>query len=82
MCGIAGGIWCNDTSYHQVNMDAALASLRRRGPDGFGRISHRHKDKILELGHTRLAIIDRSEGGRQPMDSADGSVSIIFNGEI
>ncbi|MDY7545658.1 asparagine synthase (glutamine-hydrolyzing) [Glaciimonas sp. CA11.2] len=54
--------------------------MGKRGPDGAGHwISANGK---VGLGHRRLAIIDLSEGGHQPMGSKDGNVQIIFNGEI
>ena len=52
-------------------------SLAHRGPDGEGFLS----TPEVSLGHRRLAIIDLP-GGRQPMTSADGRCTIIFNGEI
>jgi asparagine synthase (glutamine-hydrolysing) len=51
-----------------------------RGPDGEG--SWFSDDGRVGLGHRRLAIIDLSERGRQPMLSEDGSLAITFNGEI
>jgi asparagine synthase (glutamine-hydrolysing) len=56
-------------------MNAALA---HRGPDGEGV----YVKGPVGLGHRRLAIIDLSEDARQPMANEDGSVMIIFNGEI
>jgi len=52
--------------------------LAHRGPDG----GHAIVDGIAALGHRRLAIIDLSPAGRQPMSTADGQVWITFNGEI
>ena len=54
--------------------------MTHRGPDDCGlRVS---PDGSVGLGHRRLAIIDLSPGGHQPMSSADAAVSITFNGEI
>ena len=53
-------------------------SIARRGPDGEG---IEVWDEAV-LGHRRLAIIDLSDAGRQPMSSADGSIAVVFNGEI
>jgi asparagine synthase (glutamine-hydrolysing) len=52
--------------------------LRRRGPDGGGL----QQWSTAVLGHRRLAILDLSERGRQPMLSEDGSVGLVFNGAI
>lgn len=58
-------------------MNARMAS---RGPDGSG--DWFSADRKVGFTHRRLAIIDLSEGGAQPMHSADGSLTITFNGEI
>ncbi|MCU0754830.1 MAG: asparagine synthase (glutamine-hydrolyzing) [Xanthomonadales bacterium] len=80
MCGLAGIF-----AYHvaAANVDPAeLASLtdqmRRRGPDGRG-LWHQQR---IGLGHRRLAILDLSDAGAQPMSSADGRYRLVFNGEI
>jgi len=52
--------------------------LAHRGPDG----GHAVVDGVAGLGHRRLAIIDLSPAGRQPMSTANGHVWITFNGEI
>jgi asparagine synthase (glutamine-hydrolysing) len=76
MCGIAGVIGHADARERVTRMVAALA---HRGPDGSG---------IFEcgpgaaLGHARLAILDLSSAGAQPMTSRDGRWTIVFNGEI
>ena len=74
MCGIAGFI--GKRSNQDLFLKNAVQHLQSRGPDGQG---------ILNLGwaglaHTRLALIDLGEGGRQPRTSE--YVSIAFNGEI
>lgn len=63
--------------------DAALLarmndSLTHRGPDDFGT----HLEPGLALGHRRLAIIDLSPGGHQPMSNEADDITIVFNGEI
>ena len=73
MCGIIGSIGFNNLQ--KVEM---LDSIYHRGPDSNGDF----QDEDTYLGHTRLAIQDLSENGRQPMVSADGRYVIIFNGEI
>lgn len=55
-----------------------LSELERRGPDDSGVYMNKH----IGLGHRRLAIIDLSQAGHQPMHNADRSVSIVFNGTI
>ncbi len=54
------------------------AAMRHRGPDGEGY----YADDGVAFGHVRLAIIDLSDAGRQPMSNEDGSVWISVNGEI
>ena len=54
-----------------------VAMLRHRGPDGYGL----YRDDRVGLGHSRLSIIDL-EGGFQPIHNEDGSIWIVFNGEI
>lgn len=54
--------------------------MRLRGPDGEGQ--WRSDDGTIGLGHRRLAIIDPSPSGAQPMTTADGRLTITFNGEI
>lgn len=73
MCGICGYIGINDDSLITRMTDI----IRHRGPDDFGYFN----DHNVHLGHRRLSIIDLS-GGKQPMYSHDGSLVIIFNGEI
>ena len=61
-----------------ADIDASVMALHHRGPDGRGSCIH----GTFALGHTRLAILDLSEAGAQPMRSADGRLIITFNGEI
>lgn len=75
MCGIA-------VSFKNPGASLALdlEALRHRGPDGQG--EWRSTDGQVWLGHTRLAILDLSRAGAQPMvDPQTGNV-IVFNGEI
>ena len=74
MCGI-GGFWGEGNT---ETLDRMVESLSRRGPDDHGV----HQEKRVGLAHTRLAIIDLSSGGHQPMTSATGHSTIVFNGEI
>src|SRR5262249_37278694 len=76
MCGIAG--------YLSGELPPDLSVVKRmcdrishRGPDDYACFSDDH----VALGHRRLSIIDLA-GGRQPLGNEDGSVQVIFNGEI
>ncbi|WP_166745607.1 asparagine synthase (glutamine-hydrolyzing) [Sphingomonas naasensis] len=79
MCGIVGYLSSRaPVSMHQlVSMRDTMA---HRGPDGEG-IWH-SDDGLVGLGHRRLAIVDLSAGGHQPMPSHDGRLVITYNGEI
>jgi len=80
MCGIAG-LWnLNGEPISQNLLHCFIDSLAHRGPDGSD--IYVDRDANLGLGHRRLAIIDTSEGGRQPMSYADGRYWIVFNGEM
>ena len=76
MCGIAGYLGKGSDSILRAMGD----TLNHRGPDASG-IWH-SPDGNAGLAHTRLAIIDLSSGGRQPMQSHDKQLAVIFNGEI
>src|SRR5437870_4427330 len=80
MCGIAGVLSWSDASAFDATRAAAdlNAALAHRGPDGEGTFT----DRGLLLVHRRLAIIDPTAAGRQPMPTPDGRYSIVFNGEI
>ena len=81
MCGIAGVL-------HSPARDAALEAvgagmarpLTHRGPDDAG--VWIWSPVGLALAHTRLAVIDPTPSGRQPMTSADGRFTLVYNGEI
>ena len=80
MCGIAGNLILRDRA-DQVDadrLDRVRDHLRARGPDGAG--TWISADRRVGLAHRRLAIIDLSERGAQPMHA--GPLSITFNGEI
>jgi len=82
MCGIAG-IFAYGASAPPVDQEELLRireHMINRGPDGAGLwIS---PDRRVGLAHRRLAIIDLSQTGAQPMATADGRYRITFNGEI
>jgi asparagine synthase (glutamine-hydrolysing) len=78
MCGIAGIVVREPGRLPTCGKLAEVGrSLAHRGPDGSGIF----RQNPVALVHTRLSIID-VEGGSQPMTSADGSVAVVFNGEI
>ncbi|MCX5660265.1 MAG: asparagine synthase (glutamine-hydrolyzing) [Planctomycetota bacterium] len=77
MCGIAGIICADGRSPDRAVLDRMAAALTHRGPDGRGIMI----DGPVGLAHTRLAIVDL-EGGRQPMDSVSGKLTVCYNGEI
>jgi len=73
MCGICGFNW-ND----QDLIAAMTREITHRGPDQEGTFT----SNDVSLGHRRLSIIDLSQQGRQPMTNEDGSIHLVFNGEI
>lgn len=78
MCGICG-LWRFDGAPVSTQAIAAMSDrLAHRGPDGAGI----HLDVALGLGHRRLAILDLSPAGHQPMSYGAGRWWITFNGEI
>jgi asparagine synthase (glutamine-hydrolysing) len=80
MCGLTG-FWCpwrRDDAERQIA--AMTAALRHRGPDADK--TWLDPETGLALGHRRLAILDLSERGAQPMHSACGRYVIVLNGEI
>ena len=78
MCGIAGYTTLfSDSQATPEYIENMLAALHHRGPDDRG--WEDYGDVIL--GNTRLSIIDLA-GGHQPIDNEDGSISIVYNGEL
>ncbi len=73
MCGIIGFNY-EDKSF----LNKALKEIVHRGPDSSGKFNN----KQVSLGHVRLSIIDVSKSGNQPMSNEEGTIWIIFNGEI
>lgn len=81
MCGIAGIFQYGHSPDARLSEPAGLAMtevLRHRGPDGGGLLVAPH----LLLGHRRLAILDPSRHGRQPMSDEQHRVWLAYNGEI
>ena len=78
MCGIAGHVAPGQPQAAERTVATMVDALARRGPDSQGIESW--PDAVL--GHRRLAILDLSDAGRQPMLSSDGQVGLVFNGCI
>lgn len=80
MCAIAGILGLGDPAIIRETLVGMLASQAHRGPDDQG--LYERPAEGLWLGHRRLAIIDLSAGGHQPMEDAQGDLVVTFNGEI
>jgi asparagine synthase (glutamine-hydrolysing) len=82
MCGIAGIFTGKpvDRQFLDRHAEQMANALRHRGPDDAG--AWLESEAGLALAHRRLAVIDLSPGGHQPMVSASGRYAISFNGEI
>jgi len=78
MCGIAGQINFDSAPVIPQRITAMGTSLRHRGPDDAGVYVH----GPVGLAHQRLSILDLSPAGHQPMSNEDGTVWVVFNGEI
>ena len=78
MCGIAG--FCNFRGDWQKNIERMCDRMQYRGPDASGVWAS--DDHRVVLGHRRLAIVDLTPTGAQPMVSRDGRYVIAYNGEI
>ena len=81
MCGICGALSQNSRSVDlPIAVQDMAATLRHRGPDRSD--VWLAGDPSIGFGHTRLAIVDLSDAGVQPMTSADGRWTITYNGEL
>lgn len=78
MCGIAGILYQSSPPSLAGEIASMTRLLAHRGPDGDGI----YIDRQIALGHRRLAVLDVSLAGRQPMSYADKRYWITFNGEI
>ncbi len=78
MCGIAGIFNLNGEPVSPVTLRKMTDAIAHRGPDGEGF----YIDSFIGLGHRRLAIIDLSPAGHQPMVTRDGNYAISYNGEV
>ena len=77
MCGIAGIIDFDRREDRAADLRRMLRAMRHRGPDATGM----YQSHNASLAHARLSIIDLA-GGHQPLSNEDGTVWIVFNGEI
>src|SRR4051794_7510993 len=75
MCGFFGAV---RSPLSPEKLERVSTTLSHRGPDAEGRFV----DSQVTLLHRRLKIIDLSEAAAQPMQNEDGSVIVVFNGEI
>ena len=79
MCGITGLYAFSDSGRLALSrLQAATDAIVRRGPDSQGHFVYDN----VGLGFRRLAILDLSADGNQPMTDASGRYTIVFNGEI
>ncbi len=77
MCGISGIV---GKGWERGQLEAMVSIQRHRGPDDDG--IYIDASGTVGLGHNRLSIIDLSPAGHQPMSNHDGTLWIVFNGEI
>lgn len=86
MCGIAGAFWVRDVdrAHVEAGLTASLDAMHNRGPSSAGQVIWASADSaaIAGLGSTRLAVLDLSSGGKQPMTTPDGRFTLVYNGEI
>ncbi|MEP7262899.1 MAG: asparagine synthase (glutamine-hydrolyzing) [Bacteroidota bacterium] len=78
MCGISGIYGLRDKTKATAIVQKMNDCIAHRGPDDDGF----YVDDVVALGHRRLAILDLSPAGHQPMHDADENLEIIFNGEV
>ncbi len=80
MCGLVGFVSRKRFAVLRAGLAEATASLAHRGPDDEGLFFS--EPAGVGLGHRRLAVIDLSPDGRQPMASENGRLRLVYNGEI
>src|SRR5215207_8966276 len=78
MCGFVGFLGLSEPAPRADWITSLIDTIAHRGPDDHGVLV----DGRLALGFRRLSILDLSQAGHQPMTSADGTLSLVFNGEI
>ena len=82
MCGIVGVMRFDGMATSQELLAQMTTTLAHRGPDGQGFSHPSAGSASVGLGHARLKIIDLSDAAGQPMSNEDGSLWVVFNGEI
>jgi asparagine synthase (glutamine-hydrolysing) len=84
MCGICGYVDTQGEPPDRAILDRMVSVLAHRGPDGAKAsvLASGPEGPTAVLGHTRLAIIDLSDAAAQPISNEDGTISVVFNGEI
>ncbi|MDD1658789.1 MAG: asparagine synthase (glutamine-hydrolyzing), partial [Methanomicrobiales archaeon] len=78
MCGIAGICLISGGTVDPALLERMSERIHHRGPDGSGT----YVDGPVGLAHRRLAIIDLTDAAKQPMTNEDGTLWLVFNGEI
>ncbi len=78
MCGVAGIFHFDGAPASPVLLRRMMDAVAHRGPDGEGL----YTDGSVGIGHRRLAIIDLSNAGHQPMATPDGRYVLSYNGEV
>lgn len=88
MCGIAGVVGF-EAAHPTARVERMTSRLSHRGPDGvsvgawnWDGASVARGEAHVTLGHARLAIVDLSDDGQEPMGNEDGQLQLTFNGEI
>jgi asparagine synthase (glutamine-hydrolysing) len=82
VCGIYGYVGEDRSLGAPPALSLAVAALWHRGPDDRGTFHESAGPLTVGFAHTRLKIIDLSSGGHQPMSTADGRYTIVYNGEV
>lgn len=82
MCGIFGYVTNKAEKGGRAVLETALQALHHRGPDDAALLEIKGQGLECGLAHTRLAIIDLSPNGRQPMSTANDRYTIVYNGEV
>jgi asparagine synthase (glutamine-hydrolysing) len=82
VCGIFGYVTDKPEKGGRAVLDTALQALRHRGPDDTDLLEMNDRGLRCGMAHTRLAIIDLSPNGRQPMSTANDRYTMVYNGEV